>query len=68
MADWLERFARLAALADRIGALHENVKRLATKVENHNERIVRLETIIEIARPDGAVLRIASQADDKTRK
>ena len=64
MADWFERFARLAALADRVGTLGEGVKKLASKVENHNERIVRLETIIEIARPDGAVLRIAPSKDD----
>jgi X-X-X-Leu-X-X-Gly heptad repeat protein len=59
MADWLERFARLATLTDRVSTLSDGVKKLAGKVENHNERIVRLETIIEIARPDGTTLRIA---------
>jgi hypothetical protein len=59
MADWFERFARLAALADRVGGLGESVKKLASRVESHNERIVRLETIVEIARPDGVTLRIA---------
>lgn len=64
MADWFERFARLATLADRISTLSDASKRLAAKVENHNERIVRLETIIEIARPDGTTLRIAPPRPD----
>lgn len=32
---------------------------LAGKVEDHQTRLVRLETIVEIARPDGGVLRLA---------
>ncbi|GGF45963.1 hypothetical protein GCM10011611_60570 [Aliidongia dinghuensis] len=43
------------------------VERLATDVRDLDRRLVRVETIIEIARPDGAVLRIAGKApsDDK---
>ncbi|MDA8051332.1 MAG: hypothetical protein M0002_15250 [Rhodospirillales bacterium] len=59
MTDWFDRLARLAALAERVGALSEGVKALAGKVEDHQARLVRLETIIEIARPDGSVLRLA---------
>ncbi len=32
-----------------------------TKVDDHERRLTRIETIIEIARPDGAVLRLARQ-------
>jgi hypothetical protein len=59
MTDWFDRIARLAALGERVTGLTDGVKSLAKKVEDHQSRIVRLETIIEIARPDGAVLRIA---------
>jgi hypothetical protein len=29
------------------------------QIADHEKRLIRLETIVEIARPDGAVLRIA---------
>ena len=61
MADWFERIARIAALGERVATLSDGVKGLSQKVQNHNERIVRLETIVEIARPDGGTLRIAKQ-------
>ena len=32
-----------------------------TKIDDHERRLTRIETIIEIARPDGAVLRLAPQ-------
>jgi hypothetical protein len=67
MADWLERVARLAALSERVTTLSEGVKRLAGKVEDHEKRIVRIETIIEIAKPaEGVVLRIASPTTEGT--
>ena len=59
MTDWFDRLARLAALSERVTTLTDGVKGLAGKIENHNARLVRLETIIEITRPDGGVLRIA---------
>ena len=58
MIEWFDRVARLVALAERVSTLTEAVKSLSSKVENHNERLVRLETIVEITRPDGGVLRI----------
>ncbi len=40
----------------------ETLKALKAKTEagmaDHEKRLIRLETIVEIARPDGAVLRI----------
>ena len=59
MADWFDRIARLAALSERVNALTNGVTRLASRVEDHQTRLVRLETIIELVRPDGTVLRIA---------
>jgi len=37
------------------------VDRLATDMRDLDRRLVRVETIIEIARPDGGVLRIAQE-------
>ncbi len=59
MTDWFDRIARLAALAERVTTLTDGVRSLAGKVEDHQTRLVRLETIVEIARPDGGVLRLA---------
>ncbi len=67
MTDWFDRLARLAALAERVTTLTEGVKALAVKVEDHQTRLVRLETIVEIARPDGAVLRLAPTPPKATR-
>jgi hypothetical protein len=58
---WFERIARLAALSERVTTLTDGVKGLASRVENHQARLVRLETIVEITRPDGGVLRISRE-------
>jgi hypothetical protein len=43
------------------------VKVLAGKVEDHQTRLVRLETIVEIERLDGGVLRLAPRTPEATR-
>lgn len=65
MTDWLDRIAKLAALGERIAVLADGVKSIVAKVEDHEARLVRLETIVEIARPDGSVLRIAPKSRPK---
>lgn len=65
MTDWFDRIARLAALGERVAVLADGVKTIVAKVEDHEARLVRLETIVEIARPDGSVLRIAPQTRSK---
>lgn len=62
MTDWFERIARLAALGERVASLTDGVKLLAARVEDHQTRLVRLETLIEIARADGSMLRLAPRA------
>jgi hypothetical protein len=64
MTDWFDRIARLAALGERVSTLTEGVRALAKRVEDHQTRLVRLETIIEITRPDGARLRVAGKPAD----
>jgi hypothetical protein len=53
----------IVLIEERTKALDDMVKSLRAKVEttliDHEKRLTRLETIIEIARPDGSVLRIA---------
>ena len=66
VSDWFDRLARLAALAERVTTLTDGVKALAGKVENHQARLVRLETIIEITRPEGGVLRLAAMSPRDT--
>lgn len=63
MSDWFDRIAKLAALGERMTTLTDGVKSLAKKVEDHQTRLVRLETIVEITRPDGGVLRIAPSSE-----
>jgi hypothetical protein len=66
MADWFDRIARLAALSERVAVLTDGVKGLARRVEDHQARLVRIETIIEITRADGSVLRIARDTSGTT--
>jgi hypothetical protein len=59
MANIFDRLARLAALGERLAILTDNLKNLITKVEDHEKRLVRLETMIEIVKPNGVTLRIS---------
>jgi hypothetical protein len=58
MSDWFDRIAKLAVLGEKFALLADNIGKLQTKVESQESRLVRLETIIEITRPDGTILRI----------
>jgi len=64
LADRILNGLRTVILIDeRVTTLGHTVKDLKTasesKLADHERRLTRLETIIEIARPDGATLRIA---------
>jgi hypothetical protein len=52
-----ERVSRLGSSVDALKDATE------TKLANHETRLTRIETLIEIARPDGSVLRIAEPAE-----
>ncbi len=48
----------------RLDATVGELRREAVKaIADHDRRLTRLETIVEIARPDGATLRIARHDD-----
>jgi hypothetical protein len=53
----------IVLIEERTKLLDERLAKLESKVAGglaaHESRLVRLETIIEITRPDGAVLRLA---------
>ena len=51
-------------LNNRVVNVANAVDRLATDVRDIDRRLVRLETIVEITRPDGGVLRIARPGDE----
>ena len=52
-----ERVSRLGSSVDALKGATE------TKLANHETRLTRIETLIEIARPDGSVLRIAAPGE-----
>lgn len=46
-------------LTGKVDRLDQSLERLGAKVEGIDRRLIRVETIIEITRADGATLRIA---------
>jgi len=62
VVDWVERMMRIAALGEKFALLADNLGKLQGKVEDHEKRLVRVETIIEIVKPDGTTLRISPGA------
>ena len=50
-------------LNTKVASVGASVSELTKEMRDLDRRLVRVETIIEIARPDGAVLRIASSPD-----
>jgi len=58
----------IVLIEERTKALDELLKAVSAKVEaglaDHEKRLVRLETVVEITRPQGGVLRIAPPSDE----
>ena len=57
--DAITALRSIVLIDERVQALTGKVDRLADEVRRSADRLTRLETIVEVARPDGAVLRIA---------
>ncbi len=57
-------------IEERVTSLSATIKELKgtaeSKLANHEARLTRIETIIEIARPDGTTLRIAPPQEPPT--
>jgi len=58
MSDWLDRLMKLAVLGEKFAMLADNLGKLQSKVEDHEKRLTRVETLIELTKPDGTTLRI----------
>lgn len=50
-------------LNGKVVSVANAVDRLAADMRDFDRRLVRVETVIEISRPDGSVLRIARNPD-----
>ncbi len=63
----LSSLKTIVLIEERTRALDEALKGVKVKIDNsladHEKRLTRLETIVEITRPDGGVLRIAPRDD-----
>jgi hypothetical protein len=58
-SDILSGLKTAIELNGRVVSVANVVDRLAMDMRDFDRRLVRLETIIEIAKPDGGILRIA---------
>lgn len=58
----------IVLIEERTKILDDSVRALKARVDttlaDHEKRLTRLETIVEITRPDGGVLRIAQASPD----
>ncbi len=55
---------RTKILDDALKAMKTHVER---QIADHEKRLIRLETIVEIARPDGSILRIGRDEGSEPR-
>lgn len=58
--DALAAVKSVILIDERVQGLTGKMDRIADELRHMSARLTRLETIIEIARPDGAVLRVAA--------
>lgn len=59
IGDILTGLKTVMELTSKVAGLTQDIDRLAAEVRNIDRRLVRVETIIEVTRTDGSVLRIA---------
>ena len=57
--DAIAAIKAIVLLDERVQSVAGKVDKLSDEVRRMSDRLTRLETVVEIARPDGAVLRIA---------
>jgi hypothetical protein len=65
--DILDGLRTTIELNSKVASVGAAVSELTKEMRGLDRRLVRVETIIEIARPDGAVLRIANASDGSSK-
>lgn len=65
--DILDGLRTAIELNGRVVSVANSVDRLGIEMRDLDRRLVRVETIIEITRPDGGTLRITPPDDDGSR-
>ncbi len=62
--DAIAAIKSIVLIDNRVQSLAGKVDRLADELRRMSDRLTRLETIVEVARPDGVVLRIVRSGPD----
>ncbi|PSJ62530.1 hypothetical protein C7I84_07940 [Mesorhizobium ephedrae] len=65
MGDIMAGLKTVVELTGKVERLERNVDKLAGQVDDIDRRLVRIETVIEITRSDGATLRIGRDPENK---
>jgi hypothetical protein len=65
ISDILAGLKTAIELNSKVVSVANAVDRLATDMRDFDRRLVRVETIIEITRPDGGVMRIAGKPENR---
>jgi hypothetical protein len=63
IGDIMNGLRTVMELTGRVDSLSSNVNTLTADLRNVDRRLIRVETIIEVTRSDGATLRIAKDPD-----
>ena len=63
--DIMNGLKTVMALTEKVEGLSKDADTLREEVRNVDRRLIRVETIIEVTRSDGATLRIARGPDTK---
>ena len=65
LSDIMAGLRTVIDLTGRVETLTGNVNRLTADLRDVDRRLIRVETIIEVTRSDGATLRIARDPEDQ---
>ncbi|MEZ5804100.1 MAG: hypothetical protein R3E51_11725 [Rhizobiaceae bacterium] len=65
IGDIMAGLKTVVELTGKVERLELNVDKLVGQVDSIDRRLIRLETIIEVTRSDGATLRIARDPENK---
>jgi hypothetical protein len=64
LRDIMAGLKTVVELTGMVERMERNIDKVAGQIDDIDRRLVRLETITEVTRNDGAVLRIAKAASD----